>query len=87
MLKFNLSPKFSTFAEEANAPNSLTSHKSRSSSGAVITGPISNAHGGGSGYHYANETCNGMLRIWDGPLREVPVCNDLNWWETFYFCF
>lgn len=35
--------------------------------------------GGGGGYHEPNEECNGMLRIWDGPLREVPVCNDLNW--------
>lgn len=79
MLKFNLLPKFSTLADEANAQNSLTSHKSTSTSGAVISGPIGNSRGGGAGYHYANEECNGMLRIWDGPLREVPVCNDLNW--------
>lgn len=44
-----------------------------------MVAPASNARGGGSGYHYPNEECNGMLRIWDGPLREVPVCNDLNW--------
>lgn len=24
------------------------------------------------------EDCNGMLRIWDGPLREAPNCKDLN---------
>ncbi|XP_037908293.1 uncharacterized protein LOC119649946 isoform X2 [Hermetia illucens] len=24
------------------------------------------------------EDCNGMLRVWDGPLREPPVCKDLN---------
>lgn len=48
--------------------------------GAIISGPIGNSRGGGAGYHYQNEECNGMLRIWDGPLREVPVCNDLNWY-------
>lgn len=47
--------------------------------GGIISGPIANNRGGGSGYHFPNEECNGMLRIWDGPLREVPVCNDLNW--------
>lgn len=25
------------------------------------------------------EDCNGMLRLWDGPLREPPICKDLNW--------
>lgn len=25
------------------------------------------------------EECDGMLRIWDGPLREPPICKDLNW--------
>jgi len=25
------------------------------------------------------EDCDGMLRIWDGPLREAPVCRDINW--------
>lgn len=44
-----------------------------------VIAPAPNARGGGSGYHYPNEECNGMLRIWDGPLREVPACNDLNW--------
>lgn len=44
-----------------------------------VVGPAPNARGGGSGFHYPNEECNGMLRIWDGPLREVPACNDLNW--------
>ncbi|XP_038115047.1 uncharacterized protein LOC6050731 isoform X2 [Culex quinquefasciatus] len=24
------------------------------------------------------EDCSGMLRIWDGPLREVPVCKDID---------
>ncbi|XP_037044522.1 uncharacterized protein LOC119080330 isoform X2 [Bradysia coprophila] len=24
------------------------------------------------------EDCTGMLRVWDGPLREAPVCKDLN---------
>lgn len=26
------------------------------------------------------EDCDGMLRIWDGPLREPPICKDLNWY-------
>lgn len=26
------------------------------------------------------EDCDGMLRIWDGPLREPPTCKDLNWY-------
>lgn len=25
------------------------------------------------------EDCGGMLRIWDGPLRESPNCKDVNW--------
>lgn len=25
------------------------------------------------------EDCTGMLRIWDGQLREVPICKDLDW--------
>lgn len=25
------------------------------------------------------EDCEGMLRIWDGPLREAPTCKDVNW--------
>lgn len=25
------------------------------------------------------EDCDGMLRIWDGPLREPPSCKDINW--------
>jgi hypothetical protein len=24
------------------------------------------------------EDCSGMLRIWDGPLRDVPICNNLD---------
>ncbi|XP_035906292.1 uncharacterized protein LOC118509603 isoform X2 [Anopheles stephensi] len=24
------------------------------------------------------EDCSGMLRIWDGPLREVPICKDID---------
>lgn len=26
-----------------------------------------------------HEDCDGMLRIWDGPLREPPSCKDVNW--------
>lgn len=25
------------------------------------------------------EDCSGMMRIWDGPLRESPQCRDLEW--------
>lgn len=25
------------------------------------------------------EDCDGMLRIWDGPLRDPPSCADYNW--------
>lgn len=25
------------------------------------------------------EDCSGMMRIWDGPLRDGPQCRDLNW--------
>ncbi|XP_055630213.1 uncharacterized protein LOC129771009 isoform X2 [Toxorhynchites rutilus septentrionalis] len=26
----------------------------------------------------AKEDCSGMLRIWDGPLREIPACKDID---------
>ena len=29
--------------------------------------------------HQTLEDCDGMLRLWDGPLREPPICKDLNW--------
>ncbi|XP_053674728.1 uncharacterized protein LOC128725034 [Anopheles nili] len=28
--------------------------------------------------YQTKEDCSGMLRIWDGPLREVPVCKDID---------
>lgn len=27
------------------------------------------------------EDCSGILRIWDGPLRELPHCKDPDWYE------
>ena len=29
--------------------------------------------------YQTKEDCSGMLRIWDGPLREVPNCKDVSW--------
>lgn len=29
--------------------------------------------------YQTKEDCTGMLRIWDGPLREVPICKDIDW--------
>lgn len=58
--------------------------KTRTSNAVNVDAPLpmeSSSRGGGGGYHYPNEECNGMLRIWDGPLREVPFCNDLNWYD------
>lgn len=34
---------------------------------------------GAIGVLQTQEDCSGMLRIWDGTLRDVPVCKDLNW--------
>lgn len=56
-----------------------SSSSSGSSSNVASTTWNVNVGGGGAGYHEPSEECNGMLRIWDGPLREIPVCNDLNW--------
>ncbi|XP_058836455.1 uncharacterized protein LOC131693017 isoform X2 [Topomyia yanbarensis] len=28
--------------------------------------------------YQSKEDCSGMLRIWDGPLREVPICKDID---------
>lgn len=28
--------------------------------------------------YQTKEDCTGMLRIWDGPLREVPICKDID---------
>ncbi|XP_035794280.1 uncharacterized protein LOC118467651 isoform X1 [Anopheles albimanus] len=32
--------------------------------------------------YQTKEDCSGMLRIWDGPLREVPVCKDIDCMTT-----
>lgn len=34
---------------------------------------------GAIGVLQTHEDCSGMLRIWDGALREPPACKDLNW--------
>lgn len=34
---------------------------------------------GAIGVLQTQEDCSGMLRIWDGPLKESPNCKDLNW--------
>lgn len=80
VLKFNLSPKYSSIADDTNESNNAALLANNVDSGETPNVMISSSKGGGSGYHYPNEECNGMLRIWDGPLREVPVCNDLNWY-------
>lgn len=92
MLKFDLSQKFGIIDdinigssgvtilnhnEATNLRNNLGSVTGANNQN-ILNG---NTGGGGSGHHEPNEECNGMLRIWDGPLREVPICNDLNWYD------
>lgn len=80
VLKFNLSPKLSFFANNGNEADKVVS-RSNDIAGDDSFPTEYRSNGGGSGYHYPDEECNGMLRVWDGPLREVPFCNDLNWYE------
>lgn len=75
-----MSPKLSSVVDDTNEANNVALFANNVDSGETANVMISSSKGGGSGYHYPNEECNGMLRIWDGPLREVPVCNDLNWY-------
>lgn len=42
-------------------------------------GVMNEVSSGAIGVLQTQEDCSGMLRIWDGPLREPPVCKDLNW--------
>lgn len=79
VLKFNLSPKFSIVVDNTNEIKEAGLHTNNIANKEVTTVFSAKSRGGGAGYHYPNEECNGMLRIWDGPLREVPICNDLNW--------
>lgn len=79
-MKFNLLPKFPNIVENTNDIKDAglqTNNIANNKEAKVAFGAKS--RGGGAGHHYPNEECNGMLRIWDGPLREVPTCNDLNW--------
>ncbi|XP_031626059.1 uncharacterized protein LOC116342540 [Contarinia nasturtii] len=78
VLKFNLFPKFLSEFDDLNESNSLGSITNSIISGDPASVSMPSSKGGGAGYHYPNEECNGMMRIWDGPLREVPICNDLN---------
>lgn len=91
VLKFNLSPKFSSLVDDVIETDNIASRANNIVvGGESVSKIVSNPRGGGAGYHYPNEECNGMLRIWDGPLREVPDCNDLNWYTILiilFFCF
>lgn len=42
-------------------------------------GQIDETSVGAIGVLQTQEDCSGMLRIWDGSMREPPVCKDLNW--------
>lgn len=42
-------------------------------------GQIDETSVGAIGVLQTQEDCSGMLRIWDGALREPPQCKDLNW--------
>lgn len=77
VLKFNLFPKFSSL-NEFNESENVVSVTNNIFLGDAASSSEPNVKGGGAGY--PTEECSGMLRIWDGPLREVPICNDLNWW-------
>lgn len=81
MLKFNLLPKLPVVVESTNdiKDAGLQTNNNNIANKEVKAAFGAKSRGGGAGYHYPNEECNGMLRLWDGPLREVPVCNDLNW--------
>lgn len=79
VLKFNLSPKLSPLIVNINEIKNSGSHTNQIANGDNPVDIHPKSRGGGSGHHYPSEECNGMLRIWDGPLREVPNCNDLNW--------
>lgn len=81
VLKFNLSPKFSSFVDDVIELDNIGPRTNNMVGGEGTNKIAPNSRGGGAGYHYPNEECNGMLRIWDGPLREVPICNDLNWYD------
>lgn len=72
MLRFDLTPKQNVLLEEI-----ITVDRNAIASQADL---MHNKGGGfGGNVHESNDECNGMLRIWDGPLREVPTCSDLNW--------
>lgn len=42
-------------------------------------GNIDETSVGAIGVLQTREDCTGMLRIWDGSMREPPICKDLNW--------
>lgn len=79
VLKFNLSPKFPIIIDNKNEIKDVGLHNNNIANKEAAAVFAVKSRGGGAGHHYSNEECNGMLRIWDGPLREVPICNNLNW--------
>lgn len=79
VLKFNLSPKLPIVVDNKNEMKEVGVHTNNIASKEKAAIFVVKSRGGGAGYHSPSEECNGMLRIWDGPLREVPICNDLNW--------
>lgn len=68
MIKFELGPRFGVIEEQLDGYGPGMSN----------IGILRNI-GKGSSKRDVLEECDGMLRIWDGPLREPPICKDLNW--------
>lgn len=73
MLRFDLTPKQNVIMEEI-----ITLDRNAIASQVDLLHNKGPSALGGSN-HETHDECNGMLRIWDGPLREVPTCSDLNW--------
>lgn len=76
VLKFNLSPKSPDSIDDMHENDMHGPHANDITNEDVIVTTTAKSRG----YHNTREECNGMLRIWDGPLREVPTCSDLNWY-------
>lgn len=68
VIKFDLAPRFGIVDEMPGG------HGPGMSNLGILSGA-----GKASGRKEIPEECDGMLRIWDGPLREPPICKDLNW--------
>lgn len=61
VLKFNLYPKFLSEFDDLNESNSLGSITNSIVSNDPASVSIPSSKGGGGGYHYPNEECNGMV--------------------------